>query len=150
MRRGLTLVELIITISLAAILGVPVGILLSEHLTGAIRARDAAVAMNLARYEMERLDSLNDFCHPDLALTPPGGILLSAAPFSIYPSYAVRRVVTCQAQVSATACTSPCVASPGATDNAIKRIEVVARKSGSSDLLASLVSYRTKYVSFGP
>ena len=147
---GLTLVELVITISLAAIIGIPTGILLSEHLTGALRARDYAVAMSLARAEMERLDSLNNFCHADLSLTLPAGVLLSGAPFSSYPSYEVRRVVNCQAQASGTACTSACVASPGATDNAIKRVEVVATRSGTTDRVASLVTYRSKYVTFGP
>ena len=144
---ALTLVELIITISLTAILAIPIGILLSEHLGGALRARDASVAMSLARREMERLDSLNNFCvSPDFDLTPPSGV---PAP-SPDPAYAVTRIVTCQAQASGgSACTSACVAIPGNTDNAIKRIEIVVTKSGSTDRLASLVSYRTKYVLFG-
>lgn len=150
MKRGLTLIELILTIGLSAIIAIPVGLLLSEQLNGALRARDSAVAMSLARYELERLDSLNNFCHADLAITAPAGVLLTGAPFSSYPSYEVRRIVSCQAQASATACTSACVASPAATDNAIKRVEVVATRSGTTDRVASLVTYRSKYVTFGP
>lgn len=149
-RRGLTLIELILTLGLSAILAIPVGLMLSEQLNGALRARSSAVAMSLARYELERLDSLNDFCHADLTITSPTGVLLAGAPFSSYPSYEVWRIVSCQAQASATACTSACVASPGATDNAIKRVEVIATRSGTTDRVASLSTYRSKYVTFGP
>lgn len=151
-QAGLTLVELVITISLAAIIGVPTGILLSEHLTGALRARDYTVAMNLARREMEQLDSLdsasgldnaNGFCHPDLALTVP-----SPPPIVGYwPGYPydLTRIVQCQVGN----CGSNC-ASPSNANNGIKRIEIRVTKSGSSDRLATLVTYRTKYVLFGP
>lgn len=151
-RGGLTLVELIITISLAAILGIPTGILLSEHLTGALRARDYTVGMSLARAEMERLDSLdsvsgldnaNGFCHPDLNLTsstPP--------PLTGYwPGYTcdLTRIVLCQAGN----CSSNC-ASPTNANNGVKSIEVRVTKSGSGELVASLITYRTKFVRFGP
>ena len=152
-RRGLTLVELVITISLAAIIGIPVGILLSEHLTGALRARDYAVAMSLARAEMERLDSLdsssgldnsNGFCHPDLNLTSP-----TPPPIAGYwpgYSYDLTRIVLCQTGGN---CALNC-ASPADANNGIKQIEVRVTKSGSGELGASLMSYRTKFVRFGP
>ena len=146
-RTGLTLIELVVTTSLAAILGIPIGILLSEHLVAALRARDYTVAMSLARREMERLEAINDFCAtPDWDLTGPGGV---PAP-SVNPAYEVTRIVACQVEGSPGACASSCVATPGNTDNAIKRLEMVVRRVGSSDVLASTVSYRTKYVRFGP
>ena len=152
MRRGLTLIELVITITLAAILGIPVGILLSEHLTGALRARDDAVGMSLARAEMDRLDSLdsatgldnaNGFCHPNLnltSLTPPPIVGYWAG----FP-YDLTRIVQCQTGD----CTSNC-ASPSNARNGIKRIEIRVTKTNSGEQVASLVSYRTKYVRFGP
>ena len=128
---GVTLIELVVTISLAAILAIPVGLLLSEHLTGALRARDATVATHLARYEMELLDSQNDFF-----------TLASVAPqpnYQGYP-YTLTRAVTCLLGD----CTSTATTSQG-----VKRIEVTVTKTGSSDPLATLVTYRTKHVSFG-
>jgi prepilin-type N-terminal cleavage/methylation domain-containing protein len=143
MMRGLTLIELVVTISLAGIIGIPVGILLSEHISGSLRARDYTVAMSLARREMETLDSFNNFCHASLNIIP-GGTL-----FDPYQgtSYALRRTVVCQAGGSN--CTSACDPTPATTDNAVKRIMIVVTKSGLTEPLASVVTYRTKYVRFG-
>ncbi len=139
--NGLTLVELIVTISLAAILGIPAGILFSEHLTAALRARDATVAMSLARYELERLDGLNDFCHVDLTVNSPAGTTIS--PYQGYP-YALTRTVWCQTGDCAFNC-----ATPSNANNGIKRIEIRVTKIGSAENRATLVTYRTKYVLFG-
>ena len=144
--HGLTLVELVITISLAAILSIPVSLLLSGQLNGALRARDATVAMNLARYEMERLDSLNNFCDASLTVNSPAGT--TTDPYLPGYPYALTRIVSCL--VGGSNCTSACAASPAAADNAVKRIDIIVRRSGSTSPLASLVSYRTKYVQFGP
>ena len=141
-RSGLTLVELVIAISLAVIISIPVALLLSEHLSGALRARDAMVAMNLARYEMERLDSLNDFCHVDLTVNSPGG--LSIPSYQSYP-YTLTRTVWCQAND----CSSNCATIPTNAKNGIKRIEILVTKDGSTARLAFLVTYRTKFVLFG-
>ena len=140
-QNGLTLVELVITISLSGIIGVPVGILLSEQLRAALRARDSVVAMNLARYEMEQLDSFNNFCHTNLTVNSPAGTTID--PYQSTP-YALTRIVWCQTGDCASNCGSPLDA-----NNGIKRIEIQVRHSGSSEVLALLVSYRTKYVLFG-
>lgn len=142
----MTLVELVITISLAAILAIPVGLLLSQHLGGALRARDATIAMSLARREMEVLDGLNDFCHASLTVNSPAGTTTNPY-LSGYP-YALTRIVSCLAGGSN--CTSACAANPTRTDNAVKLIQLIVTKSGSTEPLASLVGYRTKYVNFGP
>jgi len=139
--RALTLVELVITISLTAILGIPAGILFSEHLNGALRARDYTVAMSLARAEMERLDSLNDFCHVDLTVNSPAGTTIS--PYQGYP-YALTRAVWCQTGNCASNC-----ATPSNANNGIKRIEIRVTKIGSTENRATLVTYRTEYVLFG-
>jgi prepilin-type N-terminal cleavage/methylation domain-containing protein len=131
MTRGLTLVELVITIALAAILGVPVGFILSEHLRGALSARDAAVAMSLARQEMERLDSLNDF----FVISSQ-----AAAPVPGFAAYTRAVAVTCLLGN----CTNPGTGSQG-----VKQITIVVTKTGPGDTLATLVSYRTKHVFFG-
>lgn len=139
-RIGLTLVEIILTIGLTAALGVPMGMLLNAHLGNALRARDATVAMNLARLELERLDSLNDFCDADLNVVPPVTVLL----YQGLP-YDMTRIVACQAGN----CASNCGLTPANALNGVKRIEIQVRKSGSATILASLVTYRTKFVLFG-
>jgi len=131
MTRGLTLVELVITIALAAILGVPVGFILSEHLRGALRARDYAVAMSLDRQEMERLDSLNNFFSVSTQ---------AAAPVAGFSAYTRAVTVTCLLGD----CTNTNTNSQG-----VKKITVVVTKTGPGDVLATLVSYRTKHVAFG-
>ena len=149
---GLTLVELILTIALAGILGAPLGIMLGEHLNGSLRATDRAVAMSLARWELERLDSLesttspgrdnlNGFCHPDLTVNVPAGVLAT----SPNPAYTITRIVACQAND----CASNCASSPTNARNGVKRIEIQIRRAGTANVIASLVTYRMKYVLFG-
>ena len=140
---GLTLIELIITIVLATIIGLPVGFFVSEYIKGALNARDTTVAMNLARDEIERLESFNDFCHAELNLTGPLGSTVARPD---YPAYVVTRIVSCQTGN----CSSNCsLAAPANTDNGMKRIEIRVAKVGSSSTLASLMTYRTKFVLFG-
>ncbi|PIQ83224.1 MAG: hypothetical protein COV75_08825 [Candidatus Omnitrophica bacterium CG11_big_fil_rev_8_21_14_0_20_63_9] len=142
--RGLTLVELVIAIALAGLLGVPIGMLVSEQLRSAIQARDHSVAMNLARAEMERLDSLNNFCHADLnvtGLSPPALV-------GYWPGYDLTRIVTCAAGNCASQ--SPGVCHPPTnTRNGLKRVDLRVTRTGSGELAASLTTYRTKYVLFG-
>ena len=134
MSRGMTLMELVIAVALAGIIGVPLGLLLSEHLRAAYETRQSSIAVQLARAELERLDSLNDFFAPDLAL---GTTVLPA-----YQGYAydLQREVTCQAGN----CTKTAANSQG-----IKRIRVTVTPAGSAARAISLTSDRTKHVAFG-
>ena len=149
--QGLTLVELVVGITLSAILGIAVGVLVSEHLRAALRVRDMTVAMSLARAELERLDSLDSvagqenttgFCHPDLNVTGASGVTVSSLGG---PSYVVVRIVTCQTGNCASNC-----ASASNANNGIKRIEIrVTKTSAVGERVAYLVTYRTKFVVFG-
>lgn len=135
MTRGLTLVELIITISLTAILGIPVGILMSQQLGAAIDARDYTVAMSLARYELERLDSFNDPYHADLFVTS-SPVTTTIVNYLGYP-YTLERTVDCL--------TGNCTS--GSFN--VKRVDVTVSKTGSSSPLATITTYRTQNVLFG-
>ena len=135
MTRGLTLVELIITISLTAIIGVPAGILLSRQIGAAIDTRDYTVAMSLARYEMERLDSFNDVYHADLFVTN-SPVTTTIVNYLGYP-YTLERTVDCL--------TGDCT---NGNFN-VKRVDVTVRKTGSISPLATLTTYRTQNVLFG-
>ena len=150
---GMTLVELVITIATAAIIGIPTGLLISEHLQQSILLRDSNLGAQLARYELERLDGLNNFFAADLAtnaaspstpvvtvipLNPPPATYLMSP--QSYP-YTITRAVSCQI--------GDCTAGSPSTLQGVKRIVVTVTKSGSATPLIRLVTYRTKYVSFG-
>ena len=136
MKHGVTLVELVLAIGLAGILGIPTGLLLGEHLNASLRTRDSNLATQLARYEMERLDSLNNFfATPDLTVGPP----IVIPNYQGY-AYTLTRTVTCQVGN----CTSTSTTSQG-----IKRIQIAVTKSDSTEPLANLISYRAKCVCFG-
>lgn len=134
MSRGLTLVELVLAIFLAGVIGMPVGLLISEHLRSALHAQRSGAAMQLARAELERLESLNNFFAPDLAL---GTSVLPA--YQGYP-YDLTRAVTCEAGN----CTTT-----GVTTHGLKRIRITVTPAGSAESLVTLTTYRTKHVAFG-
>ena len=134
MTRGLTLIELVIAVLVAGIIGAPVGLLVSEQLRAALSSRDAGAALPLARAELERVDSLNNFFAPDLAL---GTTVL--ANYRGFP-YDLRREVTCEAGN----CVNPSLGSQG-----IKRIRITVTRAGSAERLVGLTSSRTKHVAFG-
>ncbi len=132
--RGLTLVEVIITITIAAIVSSPIGIILGRQLDSAMRARDVNVATVLARQELERLDSLNNFF-----VTPDLDVGTRSAAVPGYP-YTRTITVTCLEGNCASAATS---------SQGVKQITMVVTKTGVASTLARLIAYRTKHVSFG-
>lgn len=129
--QGLSLVELVVAIAVGAVLSVPVGMILAEHLRGGIRARDQVVATQLARYEMERLDALNTYAS-----------LASGGPYSLsgVPAFTITTTVTCE--------TGGSTCNAGGA-NSVKRVQVDVRKLGETNLYASLVTFRTENVQFG-
>jgi hypothetical protein len=140
MRRGLTLVELIVGIALSALVGLPLGFLLSEYFGAGLRARDAVVAVNLARRELEDIDSRNDFFAPALAMGGGCTPLTSVLPSYAGLPYDLTRRVECEVGN----CCSLAIGSEG-----VKRITVTVTRAGSTDPLATLVTFRTKHVDFG-
>ena len=140
MTRGLTMVELALTIGLLGIIGIPTGLLLGEHLRAALTSQDSTMAMQLARYEMESLDSFNNFFTSPAINCPGGGSRTTIIPFYQGYPYDLTRQVSC---LLGDCCST-------ATDQqGVKRIQVTVTKSGSGDSLARLISYRTKCVCFG-
>ena len=138
-RSGLTLVEVAVTIALVAILSVPTGFMVSELLRIVMIARDSNEAMNLARYELERLDAIHDFLAPDL------GVGTTELPNYRGMRFTLSRTVICdQWEVDALDCT---VAN---ANTARKRIEVtVADPTPGTQSSMTLTTYRTKGVQYG-
>lgn len=138
MRRALTLIELVLTISLAGLLGIPTGGLVTEHLRVAMTSRDSTMALQLARQELERLDGLQRAAGQEFFVDLPLGTTTTLN-YRGSP-YTLTRAITC----AAGNCTSTALANQG-----LKRIEVVVTRPGSPAQLAKLISYRTKHVWFG-
>ena len=130
MRRGLTLVELVLTIALAGILGIPTGLLLVEHVRLGMQAQDSMRATQLARYEMEWLDAANDF----FAL----GSLGPVANYQSSPYTMMRTVVCLEGDCSASTSTF-----------GVRQITVTITKPDTGAVLARMITYRTKHVAFG-
>lgn len=134
MKRGLTLIELVLTIGLMGVLGIAMGLLLGEQLQATVMAHDSTLAMQLARAELERLDALNNFFAPELAVGTTTTPNYAGSP------YTLTRAVSCLAGN----CRSQRLASQG-----LKQIRVSVSPAGSKAILAALVTYRAKDVSFG-
>ena len=134
------MVELALTIGLLGIIGIPTGLLLHQHMWAALGSQDSVVATQLAQYEMEYLDSFNDFFTSPAIDCPSGRPVTTVIPlYKGYP-YDLTRQVSC---VLGECC------STATTQQGVKRLQVTVTKAGSSDPLARLISYRTKHVLFG-
>lgn len=138
-RRGFSLVELILVIVLSAILGIPVAMLISEQIRLSLRARDASMAMSLARMELERLESLNNFCHTDLNVGSTTIVSYAGQPFTLF------RNVACQFGNCASNC-----ATTGNANNGVKRIDITVARNGTTEVVATVQAYKTEYVLNGP
>ena len=135
--RGLSLVELVISIALLGILAVPTGMLLRELLVLIMNANDTVAAVSVARYEMERLDAIDDFYAADFNLGT------TAIPNYQGTPYTLTRTLTCALQWN-NGCTNTGLGRPGS-----KRIVVVVTRPGNPTPFATLQSLRTKNVSYG-
>lgn len=140
-RQGFSLIELILVIVLAAILGIPTGMLITEQIRLSLRARDASMAISLARMELARLDGLNNFCHADLN-APSSTTIASYAgqPFTLF------RNVVCQFGN----CASNCLIAPINANNGVKRIDITVARNGTTEVIATVQAYKTEYVLNGP
>ena len=119
-RSGFTLIELIMTIVIIGIVALPLSLLLVRHIESTFRSSDSVMALNLARFEMERV-----------SLMSYSNVVTAALPNYQGYNYNVARTVT-------EVITSP------PFGPARKTIRVDVRKTGSSAVLVSLVTYRAK------
>lgn len=122
---GFTLIELIMTIIVLAIIAIPLSLLLSQHISSVFAAEDYAAAVNLGRFEMEKVNNL--------AYTN-----IISANFPNYEgyNYDVTRTVSF-AQGNA------------ASAESLRSIRVDVRRSGSATVLLSLNTYIARNVNYG-
>lgn len=127
-KRGFTLVELIMTVVVVSIVAIPLSLLISQHLESVLQSQDHTVAVNLARLEMEKVNNLS---YDNVA----------SVPFTPYPgyNYDISRDVVCLQGNCAV----------GAPGESLKQITVAVRRTGSLQVLVSLVTYLAKSVTYG-
>ena len=113
------------TIVVVSAVAVPLSLLVGQHLESLVQSQDYTAAVNLARLEMEKVNNLSY------------GNIISAS-FSPYSgtNYDVTRTVTY-------------VQGNDAAPESMKKIVVEVKRGGGTDVLASLVTYLTKNVTYG-
>ena len=123
-RAGFTLIERIMTIVVVAIVCIPLSLLLSQHIRSLFQSEALTTARQLARFEMEKVNNM--------------GYTSINSDSSVYAGYDydVTRTVTYR------------YGSEG-SDESLKKITVEVNKSGSAEVLVSLVTYLAKNVSYG-
>ncbi len=113
------------TIVVVGITAVPLSLLVSQHLESLVQSQDYTLAVNLARFEMEKVNNLS---YNNIAS-------VSSPNYQGY-NYDISRIVTY-------------VQGNDLSPESMKKILVEARKAGQSTVLVSLVTYLTKNVAYG-
>lgn len=113
------------TIVVVGIVSIPLSLLVSQHIRSVFETSDDTLAFNLARFEMEKVNNTSYSS-------------ISSANTSNYEgySYTVTRTVSYAYGSSS-------------SDESVKKIQVDVKKSGSAVVLASLITYIAKNVSYG-
>ena len=122
---GFTLIELILTIIVVAIVAIPLSLLLFQHMDGVFQSQDYTMALNLARYEMERVNNMS------YASVTVGTFNINN--FQGYSYYLTRTVSLIQ----------------NTPPESLKQVRVDVRKSASSPILVSLITYLVANVIYG-
>ena len=120
--QGFTLIELIMTIVVVSICAIPLSLLGSQHVTSVFQSADYTMAVNLGRFEMEKVNNMTF------------NSILSAN--SIYPgyNYDVPRTVTVLFVQG---------------NESLKKIQVDVKKAGSATVIVSFVTYIARNVLYG-
>ncbi len=122
---GFSLIELIMTIVVMSIVSVPLSLLIGAHLESVFVSEDEAMAQNLARFEMEKVNNMN-YAN------------VTSANSSNYQGYQydLARTVTY-------------VQGNGASAESLKKITVDVTKSNGTKVIAGLTTYLAKNVAYG-
>lgn len=129
MKRGWTLVELVVTLGLTGLLAIPLGNVFAQLVEGTLEDHEQAVVMNLARARLEEVNSL-----------PYADVVTLSSPLSNYRGfpYDLQQTVATQTPTD------------GSSSASIKRITVTVVRTGTtSPPLARVVTYRANGVASG-
>lgn len=123
--RGFTLLELVLTTVVVAVIAIPFAMTVEETVQGAFVSQDLMMATQLGRAEVERVNNM------------PYASMVSAS-FTNYQGYdydVTRTVVYIQGNA--------------ASAESMKSITVDVRKAGSPTVLASFVTYFARNINYG-
>lgn len=123
-KRAFSLIELIMTIVVVGIIALPVSITLSRHIQSVFISQDYTLALDLARFEMEKIIN-----------TAYASIAIGTTNSANYLGYAYDLTTVVSETVSGS--------------EAYKTISVSAKKAGSATVLVTLKSYLVKNVTWG-
>ena len=121
-RKGFTLIELVMTIVIVSIISIPISLLVSRHFEAVFESGDYTAAMNLARFEMEKVNNMN------YAIIGSGNSSMGGYDIIRTMSYAQGDAFSLES---------------------VKRIQVDVQKTGSPAVLSSLVTHLVKNVNYG-
>ena len=124
-RDGFTLLELVMAMVVMGITSVPLSLFLYQHIEGTFQAQGRTQAAELARCEMERVTNLDYDTLSTATVTNYAG-----------QSFDLDRTVSYVQGNSASA-------------ESLKQIQVAVRRSGATEVLAELRTYRARHVQFG-
>lgn len=119
---GFTLIELVMTIVVTSIIAIPLSVSLSQHIQSVFQSQDYTMAVELGRYEMERVNKITNWNN-----------IVSAPPYSLY-NYDIIRTVTLIAN------TPP---------ERLKKIQVDVRETGSATAIITFITYIAQNVNYG-
>ena len=124
-RKSFTLIELLMTIVVVAIIAIPLALLVGEHLNSILRSEEYTMAVDLARFEMENVKNLNY-----------ANIITGSFPNYQGYSFDVTRTVSF-AQGN------------GASAESLKLVQVDVSRAGSVTILFTLETYIAQNVIYG-
>ncbi len=125
LKKSFTLIELIMTIVVLGLIAIPLSISLTAQVEGLVKSGQYTQALNLARYEMERVNNL-----------PFASVITTR--FSRYQGYPYDVVDTVRY-----------VQGGSASAEALKQIAISVSNAGTSQVLTSLTTYIAKNVKYG-
>ena len=126
-RGGFTLVELIMTMVVVGIVSIPLSFLVIGHMESIVVSSDMTIALNLARFEME---IVNSSAYTDILI---GTFVNANNPNS---DYDVTRIVTYEQGDDLSA-------------ESLKRITVQVTRAGDADVIISLVTFIARNITYG-
>ena len=123
--KAFTLIEMVMTLVIIGILAAPVGLMIGQQFEGVFFSQDSHEAMNLARFEMERVKKMS---YASI-------ITASLSNYQGYP-YDITRTVSF-------------VQGNAGSAESLKQVVVDVRRSGSAAILFSLRTYIARNVLYG-
>ncbi|MCB9757644.1 MAG: prepilin-type N-terminal cleavage/methylation domain-containing protein [Candidatus Omnitrophica bacterium] len=122
---GFTLIELVMAIVVAAIIAIPLSVTIASYVKGAFASQDSAMAIALARYDIERVNKMSFASMVSVSFSNYLGY-----------SYDVTRTVSY-------------IQGSGSSAESLKKIIVDVRRSGNSAVLASFTTYFANNIVYG-